>query len=238
MTGFAAGAIAAAAMLALARLLRARRSALVAARLHPRMCGGRDLFTMSARATTSAHGWVRARRADPSGDLLALVESVGSASRAGASLHQALVIAAGSAPATLRGALHDAVSRASHGQPLADALREWAGTAPHVAPVARALALAHELGGHAPRVTDALAESLRERRALASEVRALSSQARASAAILVIAPFVVATLLAAVDSHTAAFLLGSPAGLGCIAGGVLLDAAGALWMVRLCRVQL
>jgi tight adherence protein B len=228
--------VAAGAVLVVFTLTRARRAAIVAARLRPAMCARHDWFKTSARAMTNAHAWGGGRN-DALRDLISVVESVGSATRSGASLHQALVSTSASAPASLRAPLRDVVARAGHGQPLAASLRIWASNDRTAAPVARALALAHELGGHAPRVTDALADSLRERRAVASEVRALSAQARASATILVIAPYVVAALLALLDPQTAAFLLGSPLGLGCIAGGVVLDSAGALWMARLCRVR-
>ncbi len=92
------------------------------------------------------------------------------------------------------------------------------------------MTVAAETGGATAAVVDGVADTLRDRVALEREVAALSSQARASATLLVVAPIVVAALAAMADDRIAAFLVGSPAGWGCIVGGVLLDATGAVWM--------
>jgi tight adherence protein B len=77
-----------------------------------------------------------------------------------------------------------------------------------------------------------VAATLRARAAVADEARALASQARASAAVLVGLPVVVAVGGAAADRKVADALLGTPWGLGCIALAGLLDLGGALWMQR------
>jgi tight adherence protein B len=75
-----------------------------------------------------------------------------------------------------------------------------------------------------------VADTLRERRALRREVRALSAQARASAAVVAVAPLGFAVVMAATDEATAAFLFGSPAGLACVVVGLGLELAGWRWM--------
>jgi len=82
-------------------------------------------------------------------------------------------------------------------------------------------------------VLDGVTETLRDRVALDREVAALSSQAKASAAVLVVAPIVFAGLAGLADPRVARTLLGEPLGWACLAGGVLLDAVGAVWMSRL-----
>ena len=95
------------------------------------------------------------------------------------------------------------------------------------------MALAVEAGGSVAVVLDGVTDTLRDRIALDREVAALSSQARASAAVLVVAPMAFAGLAASADHRVADVLFGRPLGWACLAGGALLDAMGALWMARL-----
>jgi tight adherence protein B len=99
---------------------------------------------------------------------------------------------------------------------------------------ASALALAVSSGGSAGRAVDGVAATIRSRLAVAEELRALSSQARASAAVIALAPIVFGTAAAATDDRTLAFL-STPAGVAVLTAGVTLDALGAWWMSRLCR---
>ena len=80
---------------------------------------------------------------------------------------------------------------------------------------------------------DGVAASLRERVALEREVAALSSQSRASAAVLVIAPVVFAVAAALFDHRILEVLVGRPIGWVCMGLGLGLDGLGALWMARL-----
>ena len=82
---------------------------------------------------------------------------------------------------------------------------------------------------------DAVVATLDERRSLRREVRALSSQAAASTAVLVAAPLAFAIIVALVDSRVRRFYVTTAAGPGTIAGGLLLDAVGAWWMASLVR---
>ena len=69
----------------------------------------------------------------------------------------------------------------------------------------------------------------------AGEVRALASQARASAVVIVVAPAVFAVVAALADPEVLHFLVGTPAGLACLVGGAGLDAAGGAWMRAITR---
>ena len=93
-----------------------------------------------------------------------------------------------------------------------------------------ALTLVAETGGSPARTLDAVAATLRERAAIEREVRALSTQARASAAVVAVAPLVFVLLMALVDPTTLGFLVGTPAGMACLAIGLSFDVAGGLWM--------
>jgi tight adherence protein B len=98
------------------------------------------------------------------------------------------------------------------------------------------MALGVDTGGAQARAVDGVAATLRDRLALDAEVRALSSQARASAVVIGVAPVVFGAVTAATDARTAAFLFRSPVGLLCLAMGLGLDALSWFWMRRLVRV--
>ena len=99
-----------------------------------------------------------------------------------------------------------------------------------------ALCLGAETGGAQARAVDGVAATVRERLAVAAELRALSSQARISALVIGLAPIGFGAFAAATDPRTAQFMLHTPAGLALLVGGLILDALGWLWMQRLARV--
>jgi tight adherence protein B len=171
-------------------------------------------------------------------ELPAVLESVAAQLRAGASLRQAVV---GVVPPRSRSALPE------HWRRLADdvavvsveaALGRWAeeaGDRSSVRLAAGALALAATTGGSPARAVDGVASTLRARLALGEEVRALSAQARASAAVIAAAPVAFSVLAGLGDRRIFAFFA-SPLGLVLLVAGLGLDALGAWWMHRLCRV--
>jgi tight adherence protein B len=150
-------------------------------------------------------------------------------------LRQAVEEAAAGAGPALADDLDAVVAGARAGVPLVAALDEWAVRAPRPAVrlAVAALALATEAGGAPARAIDGVAASLRAELAVTAEVRALSSQARYSAVVIGAAPAAFGTIAALVDGRTAGFLLGTPAGLLCLASGLALDAAGGWWMHRI-----
>lgn len=121
------------------------------------------------------------------------------------------------------------------GRSLRDAVDEWRteDELPNRHLTATALDLASSTGGASARVLDGVAASLRERVALEREVAALSSQSRASAAVLVVAPVAFAAAAAMFDHRILDVLVGRPIGWACMGLGLGLDALGAVWMSRL-----
>lgn len=103
-----------------------------------------------------------------------------------------------------------------------------------IALAAAALALASTTGGSPARAVDGVAATLRSRLAVGDEIRALSSQARASAVVIALAPLVFGLVGGATDARSRAFLA-SPAGWSLLGAGLGLDALGTWWMARLCR---
>lgn len=176
----------------------------------------------------------RQRRRDA--QLPEALDRVASALRSGASLAAALREAATLAPQPLAGELRAVVDDVDGGCPLSDALERWADEAtPPLRLAAAALGLGAATGGSVARAVDGVAQTLRDRRQAAGEVRALATQARASAGLLAVAPLGFAALVAAADPASARLLLGTPVGLACLVAGLALQALGAMWMARIVR---
>lgn len=168
--------------------------------------------------------------------LPSVLEATARGLRAGASLPVALAAAAAGATPAVAHDLAGVASQAGR-TGLAAALDGWAAERPlpGVRLAAAALAMACEVGGGGARALDGVALTLRQRQAVAGEVRALATQARLSAVVLTVAPLAFAALAAAGDPRTASVLLRSPIGQGCLGLGLALDAAGAAWMSRITR---
>ncbi|CAN5802952.1 hypothetical protein BH24ACT2_BH24ACT2_19330 [soil metagenome] len=167
------------------------------------------------------------------------LEGMARSLRSGASLRQAVDETATVTAGLLGLDLSTVASEVAQGRVLTDALDRWGGRRPlpgvHLA--VSALALGAETGGAHARAIDGVAATLRSRLGVVREVRALSSQARLSGVVITLAPLGFSALAAATDERTAGFLLRTPLGLFCLAAGLLLDAAAALWMVRLSRID-
>ena len=177
----------------------------------------------------------RARRADA--QLPALLDAIAAGLRAGDSLHQATLAAASVAPHPLGTGLEQVVRACAAGRPLPDELDEWAqrsGSA-MVRIAAAALSIGLRDGGPQAHAISGVAATVRDRLAVSGELRALSSQARASAVVIVVAPAAFALVSAAVDHAVFDFLVGSPGGIACVVAGLTLDATGAAWMTRIVR---
>jgi tight adherence protein B len=163
-----------------------------------------------------------------------LLEGAARSLRGGSSLRGALVDAAAAAPPPLAHELSVALAPGS-GTSLGAAIDAWAATraSPSVRLTAAAIGLAAETGGAPARSLDAVAATLRDRLAVAAEVRALATQARLSAVVIGVAPLAFGVVAAALDQRTLTFLFATPLGLSCLTLGVGLDALGFLWMRRI-----
>lgn len=169
------------------------------------------------------------------------LEAVARSLRSGASLRQAVEEAgAASGPSrVLAGELSRAAAEAAQGASLVTAL-EAVGTRrplPGVRLGVAALCLGAETGGAQARAVDGVAATVRERLAVAAELKALSSQARISALVIGLAPIGFGAFAAATDPRTSEFLLHTPAGLILLVTGLVLDAVGWLWMQHLAKVD-
>lgn len=173
------------------------------------------------------------RRADAR--LPDLLEHAGRNLRSGLDLVSALESSAAAVGGVHGAAVAAATGRVASGARLAAALQPWveAHARPPVRLAVGALEVASHTGGAPARALDGVAATLRARAVVADEARSLASQARASAAVLVALPVVVAAMGAAADPELAHTLLATPLGLGCLVTAAVLDTIGGWWMQRI-----
>ncbi|QGG96523.1 type II secretion system F family protein [Actinomarinicola tropica] len=165
------------------------------------------------------------------------LDAVARACRAGASVHQALRGLAQVDVGPAGPLLAEVATRVDRGRSLDGALADLVAAHP-VPPVrlaAVALLVGAETGAAPARAVDGVAATLRDHAALDREAQALATQAKASVAVLVLAPVGFGALAVAGDPRVATFLFREPAGMACLAVGLVLDALGAWWMHRLVR---
>ena len=217
-------------------LLAAALAAVTAASLLAGPLGAGSLAAALVTAPRLLGPSVRRRRLRRRDEQLApWLERVASGLRAGLSLSAALAAATPTAPWPLRLDLEE-LDRSVRAGGLRAGLARWADradTSPAVALAANALDLGASAGGEVARAVDRVAATLRDRREAQAEVRALATQARASAVVLALAPLGFCALLAAVEPAVPRILLTTPIGWACLVGGLGLEAAGAAWMSRI-----
>jgi tight adherence protein B len=164
-----------------------------------------------------------------------VLDAVARSLRSGVTVRQAVAEVADGSSGRLGTDLATVVAEADGGLPLVDALDGWAARCPTagVRLTVAALGVAIDAGGAAARAVDGVAATLRANLAVAGEVRAQSSQARLSGLVIAASPLAFGALAAGTDGRTAHFLLRTPFGLACLAGGLTLDALAAWWMHRI-----
>ncbi|WP_214410136.1 type II secretion system F family protein [Sphaerisporangium fuscum] len=89
------------------------------------------------------------------------------------------------------------------------------------------------VGGGLTALVERVGQSLREAEAHRAEVAAQLAGPRSTARLLAVLPVLGVLLAAGLGLRPFSFLVGSPAGLACLAVGVLLDLAGVAWTNRL-----
>lgn len=166
------------------------------------------------------------------------VSSLAAGMRAGLSLARAIRFAAEEAEPPLGTSLTSVADRIDLGVPLEQALAGWARAtaSADVRLLAGVLDLHRRTGGELPSVLDGVAATLRERRAAAREVRALTAQARLSGAILGLLPIGFFLFLSVTSRDDITAALHSPVGIAGIALGFAMQACAFLWIRSLLRV--
>jgi tight adherence protein B len=179
-----------------------------------------------------------ARAALMEDQLAEAVSSLAAGMRAGLSLARSIRFAAEEAEPPLAASLTSVADRADLGVPLEEALAGWARAtaSADVRLLAGVLDLHRRTGGELPSVLDGVAATLRERRASAREVRALTAQARLSGAILGLLPIAFFLFLSVTSRDDIAAAFHSPFGITAIVLGFAMQGCAFLWIRSLLRV--
>jgi tight adherence protein B len=166
------------------------------------------------------------------------VGAIAAALRAGLSLSQALAYAARETEAPLGETLQRVAGREALGEPLEAALDRWVDEvgSDDARLVKGVLALHRRTGGDLPRVLDRVADTLRDRRETAREVRALTAQARLSGAILGLLPIGFFGFLVLTSRRDIAAAFETPVGAAAVGLGLGMQGAAFVWIRRLLRV--
>lgn len=160
------------------------------------------------------------------------LELAARALRSGASVLTALDAAATEIPET---GWREVVARVRGGLSLTEALDHWVQDLPERQTAAALLVLGHQSGAAMAASLDRAAASLRQRRALGDEIRALTSQTRTSGLVVAAAPAGFAAVIAVADRGALGALVGTPFGLLSLLVGLALEGVGIWWMARLSR---
>lgn len=166
------------------------------------------------------------------------VGSVSAALRAGLSVPQAFGYIAGEMQPPLKDSLVEVTRDIDLGLSMGSAVGRWArsvGT-DDARLFAGVLRLHRRSGGDLPLVLDQVAATLRERRAAAREVRALTAQGRLSGAILGFLPIGFFAFLWLTSRSDIEGAFRSPAGLVAIGVGLIMEVFAFLWIRHLLEI--
>ena len=165
-----------------------------------------------------------------------LLELTARSMRAGLSMRASLVRSAEAVPAA---GLGPALARADTGASLSEALDGWSAGIEHPdADLTAAVLLLGDASGAAiASQLDQTAARLRQRAALADEIRALTAQTRASATVVALAPLAFAAVVATADDRLIASTFGTTVGRVSVGVGLVLEVLGVWWMRRLTEVD-
>jgi len=163
-----------------------------------------------------------------------MLELLARSLRGGAGLHLALGDLAKSGNRAGQ-SLGPVLRRVEAGGRLGESLDQWVVELGHRdASVVRAVVLLGDsTGGSMAPALDRAAATIRERSALRDEIRALTSQSRASAMVIAASPVGFLAVVAVTDPKTSHVLFSTSIGRACLMGGLFLDGLGLLWMSRL-----
>jgi tight adherence protein B len=132
--------------------------------------------------------------------------------------------------------LHD---RQNFGQPLPDALREFAGRVPLLDArfFATAVLTQRESGGNLAEVLDNLAGVIRERFKVKRQVRVISAHGRMTGWILMALPPALALAFIVVAPDNMRMLVNDPLGIRMVVGAIVLQITGSLVIRRLVDIE-
>ena len=171
--------------------------------------------------------------------LAEVVETCSLAVRAGLSIAQALDFAANEAEAPMNQVLSRALGEQQVGAPFETALLHFGESlATEDARLFVLVVSTHaRSGGNLAGALDEVVSAIRHRIEVRRELRALSAQGRVSGAILGSLPIAFFLVIAGTSHRELGPVYRSPAGIGMVTAGLLMEAVAYVWIRRLIRVQ-
>jgi tight adherence protein B len=159
--------------------------------------------------------------------------------RAGAGLLTALEAAARESRAPLRPQLEDVLGRIRYGDDPRAVVRALEQRVPleTFRLFCETIAAHWEVGGNLAPVLAAVARTIRDRIELARRVRSLSTQARVSVIVILLATYFIATVSWRNDPKRMADFLSTYVGQGLSVGAIVLQAVGVAWTSWLSRAR-
>ena len=204
--------------------------------------GGPILAAVAGLAGGASEPFLRARAKRTrdrrvSEQLPDMMRALSAAVRAGRSIPQSLESARDESADPLRAAIDAGVARLHTGAPLGEALDVFASAAgtEEAALVVETLTIGRAAGLNLPLILNVAIESLAERDRIARDRRATSAQAKMSALVVGLMPLAFFAMIGSGARDQVHVLFGDPIGWVLLAGGVLLEGGGALWMRALLR---
>lgn len=181
--------------------------------------------------------WTARRDRQRLGAFAVLLEVAARALRAGAPLLDALVSGSEVAGPSVRADIERLERQVRSGLPLTEALQRWRQEAgdPEVERIVVTTLIAVDLGGGTASAFESLGRAFSDRAQIAAEARALTSQARASATLLVTFPVLFVAVMSVSDPTVARALFGTAIGWVCAIAAVALNLVGGLWMRAMIR---
>ena len=182
--------------------------------------------------------WARAEIARRDEQLADAIGALTAAVRAGMSVPQAIAYAAGEAEPPIADEVGRVATDLEVGVPLSDAVAAWAERtgSEDARLVVGALDLHRRSGGDLPAVLDQVTSTIRERVAVAREVRALTAQARLSGWILGVLPIGFFAFLWLTSRRDIEGALATPTGIASVSIGLALEMGAFLWIRSLLEV--
>jgi tight adherence protein B len=197
------------------------------------------VLVLECLAVALLRGWLglrvgRRRRAFED-QLPELLNSLGSALRAGHGLNQALAAVAADSPEPVAGELTRVLAEARLGRSIEEALTDLAARidSEDLDFVLDAVIIQRQVGGSLAGIFDIVGESVRSRQQFKLKLRALTSMGRTSALVLIVLPLGLGLVLSLLNHAYLSPLFSTGTGHTMMIAGALLMVVGTLWLQKI-----
>lgn len=159
--------------------------------------------------------------------------------KAGYSFNQALSMVVEETAPPISEEFRRVLSEIRMGLPERDALESMAGRidSEHFNWVVMAVNIQREVGGNLAEVMEIIASTIRERDQVMRQIKALTSEGKLSAYILIGLPFAVGIIISFTNREYIGLLISSNLGLIMVGIAALLMIIGIIWMLRIIKVE-